>query len=134
MDYCIIREYKSNADIKQDIDGLFNNTKYILKHKEMNGDTAGYTVLLLKIIVLDNDLTQENYTLTLAHELVHLTHFTANERYVSFITFKVLYESENNYFKSVALAYADAQFKHLYQHSYDCSGYIEEYLQYNKIS
>lgn len=128
VEYNICDDGITTEQIKKDVDGLFGNPFYILNYTDLDAGIAGRTLLLINLITLDEGLSLEQYTLTLTHELVHLTHFTTNERYTSFTTFKVLYESKNDYFKNVALKYADCQVKHRYPMEYDCSGYIEEYL------
>ena len=67
--------------------------------------------------------------MTLTHELVHLSYFTANERFTCFKAFQILYESGNNYFKNIALAYANNDFKGITSLEYSCAGYIEDYLK-----
>lgn len=128
VEYTICNDGITREQIKEDVDGLFGNPFYILNYSGLDAGTAGRTLLLINLITLDEGLSLEQYTLTLTHELVHLTHFTTNERYTSFTAFKVLYESEIDYFKCVALKYANDQVKHRYPMEYDCSGYIEEYL------
>lgn len=94
----------SYESIKEDIDLLFNNPNYTLNIEDI--DVSGRANLLTTTIVLDEGLSYENYVFTLAHELVHITYFTVNERFSNFTAWKILYESGNDYFKNVALAFA----------------------------
>ena len=122
-------EYVTQEYIKEEVDKLFPEVNYILNYKPIPGPTAGYTYIMLKLVYIDTNLSLEDYTLTLAHELCHLRYFTANERYTNFKMFQTLYESGNEYFKTVALAHADLDFRGLVTYEYSCAGYIEEYLR-----
>lgn len=121
--------YVTESYIKEEVDKLFPNINYVLNHKPIPGATAGYTYIMLKLVYIDTDLSLEDYTLTLTHELVHISHFTVNERYTNFKMFQILYESENEYFKNVALAYANSDVQGRVIYEYSCGGYIEEYLR-----
>lgn len=133
VDYmCTRPDHINEQYIKHQIDQIFN-CNYILIKSDFKGELKGKTYIMLKLIVLDNNLSLEDYAITLIHELVHLTHFTVNERYTSFKTFQILYESKNEYFKNVALAYANLDFNGKTTKEYSCAGYIEEYLIENKF-
>ena len=122
--------YVNKDYIKKQIDKMFNCT-YLLTFNKLNEPVDGISYIPLKLIVLDQDLTCEEFALTLAHELVHITQYTSNERYTTFKTFILLYESQNEYFKNIALAYAELDFNGLMPKEYSCAGYIEEYLAEN---
>ena len=122
-------DYITEEYIKEEVDKLFPNVNYLLKSKHIPGTVAGYTYIMLKLVYIDTNLSLEDYTLTLTHELVHISHFTTNERYTNFKMFQILYESGNDYFRNVALAYADADVKGRVLYEYSCGGYIEEYLR-----
>lgn len=129
IEYDVVRLPTYNEKLMTErINALFDFPQYGLNRKNLDAPTLGYCVFFIRLIVVDDIMSLENYVLTLTHELVHLTYFTCNERWVSFMTFKTLYESEDGYFKQIALAYADAQVNHRYPYEYDCGGYIEEYL------
>lgn len=119
--------YVNYSYIKTEIDKMFNCT-YLLTFNTLSKQVDGISYIPLKLIVLDQDLTCEEFALTLTHELVHITYFTSNERFTSFKAFQILYESENEYFKNIALAYANLDFNGLMPKEYSCAGYIEEYL------
>lgn len=120
--------YITKEYIKSEVDSLFSGCNYILRYKDLASGIGGVSYIMLKLVYLDINLTLEDYVLTLTHELVHITYFTANERFTTFKAFQILYESGNEYFKNVALAYANLQFNHCVPYVYDCSGYIEDYL------
>lgn len=115
--------------VQTEVDNLFN-CQYILIHKDLSDtDIIGRTYIIPKIIIIHDDLSMEDFVITLTHELIHITHLTANERYTSFQTFKILYESNNDYFRNVALYFAVLQVNNCYPYDYDCSGYIADYLK-----
>ena len=118
----------TKEEAKLAIDTMFD-CDYILISKDLSGTKyAGYTKVFSCVIVVDETLKLRDYVTTLTHELIHITHYTRNERYVSFMTFKTLYESENDYFKNIALYYAWLQFEAGFPYEYDCTGYIKEYF------
>lgn len=122
-------DYITRDYLKEEIEKLFDSPKYVYKDTTLQKPVIGKTTFLIRLIEMDIDISLENYTLAFTHEMVHLTHVTACERYCNFTAFKMLYESGNDYFKNVALAYADNDFRGYVEYNYSCSGYIEEYLQ-----
>lgn len=129
INYEFDRNFYTKEEIKEKVDGLFNNIKYLYSEDEFDETTAGKSNMFTRIVIIDKNLSAAEYALTLAHELTHISKFTANERYCNFNAWKTLYESNDNYLKNVALRYADLDFKGLVNHQYSCAGYIEEYLQ-----
>lgn len=131
VDYNSIRPAFVNQEfIKKEIDNIFN-CNYILNFKNLNNKCDGVSYIMLKLVILDDNLSLEEFTMTLTHELVHLKFFTSNERFTSFKAFQILFESGNEYFKNVALAYANKDFNGLVEYEYSCAGYIEQYLNNN---
>lgn len=94
-----------------------------------NHNIGGQSNLFTGQIWLDSRLSLEDYTLTLTHEIIHLQYNTANERFCNFQAFIILYESEDDYFHNIALAYAELERKGEVIYEYSCIGYIEEYLR-----
>lgn len=128
VEYDAIRpHYVDKEYIKREVNKLFN-ISYKIYYKDLPKDTGGKSIIAFRIVMIDNNLPIEQYALALTHELVHLKYFTANERFTSFKTFQTLYESNNDYFMAVALAYANHVFSGKEPYEYDCGGYIEEYL------
>ena len=86
-----------------------------------------------KLIPFDNRVflneTQSNNSLvwTYTHEIMHKELYSANERFVEFETFKVLYKSDIPYFQDVAIWQASIMWKG--DKAYDCTWYILEYLK-----
>lgn len=130
VEYDNIRpNYVTKDYIKQEVDNLFPNCKYILRCKDLGYGICGVSYIMLKLVYMDTNLSLESYAITLTHELVHINYFTVNERFTTFKAFQILYESGNEYLKNVALAYADSDIKGHMPYEYSCGGYIEDYLK-----
>lgn len=76
-------------------------------------------------IILDNNLSYEYFAFCLTHELTHLTEFCYSERYTNLTAFNKLYSSGNDYFKNVALYFADLDLRGAFSQEYSFVGYIE---------
>ena len=64
-------------------------------YKEIN--TSKYNGIcypMIRLIVIDVDITGYQYCLTLTHEFMHLKKFILQDNYTCFETFKYLYESK----------------------------------------
>lgn len=131
INYINIRPYYVNEEyINKEIFKLFNLDNYsIEKCLFTDSNKAGDANLFTGKIRISYNLSYEDYVLALTHELVHIIYMTGNERFCNFKAFVILYESDNNYFKNIALAYADLEKKGEVIYEYSCIGYIEEYLR-----
>lgn len=113
--------------LRADINELTNFDFYFLFYSE-NLDEDGRALAPFYIIQMKPDLTLANYTYTLTHEIMHHKLLCANEAYVSFSTFKALYESGDPFFKQVAIEEAlDTMYKHPY-HEYNYTGELIKYF------
>lgn len=134
IDNIVVRPANFTRNLAKDkIDDIFDNSFYILEYEEIEPPTTGYCDILIRYVCLDKDLSLENFVWTLTHELVHLNYFTANERFVNFQTFIILYESDFEYFRQIALEYANLEFSGKVEYEYSCAGYVEEYLKARMI-
>ena len=122
-------EILSKNEIKYQIDKLFNYPNYTLAEQNLQGESMGYTWLFKRQIVIEQNQSVYQYTHTLTHELVHLIYFCGNERYANFKTFKILYESGNEFFKNCALQNADYYCREYGSQEYNYAGYAQAYLQ-----
>lgn len=129
LDYNIIRPLNWNEEIiKEEIDKL-TNVNYSLSKKDLPGNVLGKANLITFHIDIEFGLSLEMYTFTLTHEITHLKYYTVDERFTNYYAWLILYESGIDYFKQVALAIADQDFRGLTYYEYSCAGYIEEYLR-----
>lgn len=98
---------------------------YIYTEKDMVG-YAGKTYPLARLIIIDTDADGYKYCITFVHEAIHLKEFIGQEDYVSFQTFKYLYESEELH--NVGVWYGLSQVYGCYSGEYNVSHLIVNYL------
>lgn len=102
-------------------------TPHTYKEKQIDG--YGRSVILYRKVEINTNLPIEDYVITYTHELTHLKYCTLNETWVSYKTFKTLYESGNAELRYVALNYANEVLAGGYEGTdYDCGWYILKYL------
>lgn len=113
----------STDDIRNTIEGLVGIKSYWYDEKPMV--VAGTSNLYLRRVVMDTTASQNDYIETFCHELLHIKHFTSNERFVNYKTFITLYESE---FRQVALNMAWKMQNGQCEKEYNCLAQICDYL------
>ena len=131
--------------LRKELEELTNVNFYIYKGIDKstidNGQHLGITNFQFRYIKVAEKLSSCNYIWTLTHELLHLKYYNSNEMWTNFMTFKVLYESNNNDFERVAIVYG---YRYVSAHTrntddeiintntpyqdYDISYYIIDYL------
>ncbi len=143
-EYCLLDNSLKSLD---DIDCLDSEVRNITNAKLVirNTDTLNSSGILGKAFpVVDtiyinktlyknrnnNSYFNDSYLHTLAHEYIHVSNFTINERYTEFTSFKVLYESDNPYLKraGIYIALISLQAEEDYK-EYNCSSYIINYFK-----
>ena len=105
-----------------------NTPHFYIENDLSKKDYDGFALPLIRVAVVDSQLSGADYAIALTHELVHIKYQTGNETWTSFKTFVVLYESKSIILQNVALYYAQQQLSGMYIDDYDCSYYIAEYL------
>ena len=98
-------------------------------YKESDVATGGYSVSLIRLIVMDKAIDIEQYCIVLCHEMCHIKYFTGNEIYTQFMTFKTLYESDNPTLRRVGTWFGIYVLNGNYKTGYDCSAMIVDYLK-----
>jgi hypothetical protein len=94
----------SNEEYKIKIDKCLNVVDY--KYFESNLSwfkCDGYCSILSRVIIIDYDIKYTKYCRVLTHELMHYMNFSTNERYIDYMTFKVLYESNDKHLHNVGV-------------------------------
>ena len=134
LNYTLDNPYESTAEIKTDLDKLFNAGAYIYKEEQLRPGVGATTNLTFRIITISPRYVNNPhyYTFFLAHELTHLKYYTGNECFTEYKAIITLYESGNEYFKNVALCQANATMLNNLQDEYDCGYYLVEYFKNNK--
>lgn len=114
---------------KKLVDDLYKTPHFTI---ETNSNT-GSPVFIPPIAFINKNLNNREYIIYYAHELTHLKYQTANETFVTYITFKTLYESDNEIlhycgeFYGACILSGEASGT-----EYDCGYYILEYLKGSK--
>ena len=109
-EFNIVYVENENFDGQVRFCAVFDNTIYI--NKAITSDTT-------------------RFVWTYAHESVHANFLCLDERKTQYLTFKLLYESGNEFFKQVALKQASMMIN-LSDKQYDATYYIAEYLKNKK--
>lgn len=114
----------SYESLKESVDDLLDYNGYNFKFGYLYGDVYGKCNIFSKDIIIKNNISYEFFVFSLTHEIIHLKYFTLNERFVNYNAFKVLYESNNEYFKNVALYFANRDLNGDFTREYSFVGYI----------
>lgn len=116
----------TKAELKTRIEHLTGQHWYFYKEKELKPFTYGQTFIAIRWVEISEDLDLNSYAETLCHELVHLKYNTCDERFTTYQTFVILYESE---FRQLALNMLYGQANGEYTYDYNCYAQIVNYLK-----
>lgn len=123
-----------NLNVLDEVNNLFNYSNYSLIYYDFRSENKGQQVItkadtniLTRTIRIQSDLDIFFFTFSLTHELVHLTYYTASERFCNYKSFELLYENEK--LKDVAYWYINMELCDNIPNEYKCLGYIENYLK-----
>lgn len=105
------------------------NIPHFYVEKELDAVTAGRALYIPPIVFIDDGLVGVGYITTYVHELMHIKYQTKNERFVTFQTFKTMYESGDETLRGCAMDLAYMVVCGGYEKEYDCGYYILEYLE-----
>lgn len=120
----------TKAELKTEIDKLFGNKLFFYKEDD-NKKYYGRNIVVFRTIVMNENLSAEDYIFYYAHESAHLTLHTYNDIDASFKAFKMLYESGNELFKQAAMNNLYYNMLGCYPNSYTYWYYAKEYLLKN---
>lgn len=101
---------------------------YFYAEKNLGNEYNGATLAVIRTIIIDERLAGEEYCMVFTHETMHLTKYSSNETYISFETFKFLYESADKYLHNAGVLYGLKQLQGYYRGEYNCHDYIINYL------
>lgn len=134
----------NRTKIRTKIENLLDLKFYAYKeyNKICNGRAYGQTVLGFRKIKIANYLDTNTYIETFCHEAVHLKYYNCNERWTTFKTFTILFESEDKDFKQCAINWAFRYIKcytkdetsncisnNMPEEKYDATYYMINYLR-----
>ena len=129
----IAYEYKqvkyTKEEVRSKVEKIAGWLPYFYGEKDLlSKQRYGETIFFLRLVIMHDDLDINNYIFNFAHEYMHLKYMTASERFVNFEAFKLLYESGDEYFRNVAIMYANQDMRGGIDKNYSCWYYIKEYL------
>lgn len=90
---------------------------------------SGLAVIPLRYCFINKYQTGWQLLETLTHEFVHLKYWAVNETFTQFMTFKLLYESDNEILHNKGKEIAIRQNNHEYYKPYECSWYVNKYFR-----
>ena len=120
-DLLLSKETVDEEVIIDKVDDLFT-TSYLLNKSNLSGSTKGVSNIRKKHITIDEGLSNFQLVFVMAHELVHIQYYTSCERFCNLQAYKILFDSNNIYFKNVALYFADND--SMWSYDYKFKGYI----------
>lgn len=129
------------SEIRKNIEDLIGLSCYIYKGYDiytLKGNAWGLTQFYLRRIEVAEKISTTDYIQVMTHEAIHLKYMNANELWTNFMTFKLLYESDNIDFKQASINWA---YRYVSSHTVDENGntitsrsYQNEYdIAYNVI-
>jgi hypothetical protein len=123
----------TNDVYKKKIDNLLTPHPYKLKIKNLNWfKSDGVAVTFFNTIYIDDDVKGINYCITLTHEILHYQYSSDTERFISYMTFKVLYESNDKHLSNASMKWAYTKLGLTETSKYDCKDLIINYLKKEK--
>lgn len=121
-----IEQTLTKQSAKELIKRLYN-TPHFYKEKELK--QAGRSIIFIRKVEINKNLSLNDYIITYAHELTHIKYVTVNETFVSYKAFKTLYESGNEELRYHSMVYASEVLSGIWAGTdYDCGYYILKYL------
>lgn len=116
----------TKQEYREQLENKLNFQNYI--YFECNSSFNGWQNVIIPTIIINENLSEYDYCRTLTHEMMHFKKFSANEKYISFETFKYLYENECEYLHNVGVLYGLNKIYGSHSGEYDVSGLIVNYL------
>ena len=120
----------TREEVRKKIENLAGKQQYFYAEKDLYSRKRiyGETVFFIRLIIMQDNSSIEDYIFNFSHEYMHLKYMTASERFVNFEAFKLLYESNDECFRNVAIMYANQDMYGNIPEPYSCWYYIKEYL------
>lgn len=116
----------SKKQIRNKLEKLTGQKLYFYKEKTLRDGDKGISSPMLRFVIIDKNLTSNEYIEVMCHELIHLKYNTINERYVQYQTFVTLFNSE---FRQIALNIVYKMQYGEYLYEYECYAQIYDYLK-----
>ena len=120
----------TREEVRKKIENLAGKQLYFYAEKDLYSSKRiyGETVFFIRLIIMQYNADIVDYIFNFAHEYMHLKYMTASERFVNFEAFKLLYDSDDECFRNVAILYAKQDMCGNIPEPYSCWYYIKDYL------
>ena len=121
----------TREEVRKKIENIAGKQLYFYAEEDLYSSKRiyGETVFFIRLIIMQDNADIVDYIFNFAHEYMHLKYMTASERFVNFEAFKLLYESNDECFRNVAIMYANQDMYGNIPETYSCWGQIYEYLK-----
>ena len=110
---------------------VYDYDEYFLDLDWLSAD--GCCVVPFRKILIDDDLIGFSYIITLTHEILHYREYCSNDRYIEFMTFKVLFESNDPYLVKAGIIHGYSCITSTAKDRYWCADLIIDYLKKEKL-
>lgn len=131
FDYYLYKpDWVTREIVREEVDKLVC-VKYKYSEADLQYPTRGHANIKTNNVVLDKDLSVLFYTFCLTHELMHIKYKSLDERFCNFKAWQTLYESDNGYFRNVAMYFANLDLHGGFDYDYQFAGHVELYLRNN---
>ena len=128
-EYYYVNSSRTRLDYRKLINKELEFSTYIYREVDFNSGLGGRAYLPFFHIQVSKHLSDYDYVIVLAHEILHHKLFCSNEAYVEYETFVHLYESADEELHQFAIRWAlDRLWYGFSRTEYDCTGKIIEYI------
>jgi len=127
-EYQEIQSNRTRQDYRKIIEDDFNCRFYIYREADLAEGIDGQCSLLFRTITMDCYIDNFYYCSAFAHEVIHLTNLISQENFVTYQTFKYLYEHEDPEFHNFGIKVALHCLLGGYPEEYACAGEVIQYL------
>lgn len=116
----------SKEECKKLVADLYDTPHLYLEFKK----DVSSSIYIPPIVCMQKGLDNRQFIIDYAHELTHIKYQTSNETFVTFTTFKTLYESDNEHLHYCGAFYGACILSGEFGNTeYDCGWYILDYLK-----
>ena len=128
QEYQSIESTRTRKDYRTIIEKDFNCRLYFYNETDLPDGIDGQCQPLFRTITMDSYIDNFYYCSAFAHEMIHLTGYIQQENYVTYQTFKYLYEHEDPEFHNFGIRVGLHCLTNSYPSEYDCIGEVIDYI------
>lgn len=128
QEYVPMESTRTRADYRKIIEDDFNCRFYFYREADLPEGVDGQCQPLFRTITMDSYIDNFFYCSAFAHEMIHLTSYIEQENYVTYQTFKYLYEHNDPELHNFGVKVGLLCLYNAYPTEYDCNGEVIGYL------